>query len=121
LKVLILGASDKNTRTSYTARLLLKDYGHDTILVHPTLKNIDSETVYSSLDLAPKADIITIYVSAEISSTLEDALIKKYPKKIIFNPGSENPTLAKKLESSGIQVEEACTLVLLKTRQFTLD
>ena len=39
-------------------------------------------------------------------------------RRVIFNPGSENFALAKRLEASGAEVVEACTLVLLATGRF---
>ena len=61
---------------------------------------------------------VTVYVSADISTNMKTELIDLAPKRVIFNPGSENPTLASELQKSGIAVEEACTLVLLSTAQF---
>jgi uncharacterized protein len=46
------------------------------------------------------------------------ALIAKPPRRIIFNPGTENPDAYPRLEAAGITVIQACTLVLLRTRQF---
>jgi hypothetical protein len=49
---------------------------------------------------------------------LIDYLRSINPRRVIFNPGTENPELERALEKSGIQTEEACTLVLLHTGQF---
>jgi hypothetical protein len=40
------------------------------------------------------------------------------PERIIFNPGAENPELEALADQAGIKVLEACTLVMLNTRQF---
>jgi hypothetical protein len=40
------------------------------------------------------------------------------PKRVIFNPGTENPALMQQLAADGMEVEEACTLVMLHTGQF---
>ncbi len=47
-----------------------------------------------------------------------DYLLSLRPRRIIFNPGAENPELKKKAEALGIETEEACTLVLLATDQY---
>jgi len=47
-----------------------------------------------------------------------DYILKLNPKRVIFNPGTENPILQNKLDQSNIFWEEACTLVLLTTGQF---
>jgi hypothetical protein len=57
-------------------------------------------------------------VNPNISSQFEDALLKLSPKRVIFNPGAENSELSERLSKNGIKVENACTLVLLRTGQY---
>jgi predicted CoA-binding protein len=59
-----------------------------------------------------------VYVNAEKSAQMFADILAAKPKRIIFNPGAENPELEKKCKAAGIDVEEACTLVLLRTNQF---
>jgi hypothetical protein len=47
-----------------------------------------------------------------------DAILSLAPRRIIFNPGTENPDLQALATSNGIQAIEACTLVMLKTGQY---
>ena len=47
-----------------------------------------------------------------------DSLIEATPRRVIFNPGRECPEAKEKLEAAGIETEEACTLVLLRTGSF---
>jgi predicted CoA-binding protein len=63
-------------------------------------------------------DTATMYVGVAISSGLADKLIALKPRRVIFNPGAENPELAAKLEAAGVVAQEACTLVLLRNGQF---
>ena len=63
-------------------------------------------------------DTITVYVNPAISDKYEKDILKVHPKRVIFNPGAENPKLAQHLSAAGIKVENACTLVLLRTDQF---
>jgi predicted CoA-binding protein len=65
-----------------------------------------------------RIDTVTVYVNPAISSKYTQDLIALKPKRVIFNPGAENPQLAKDLKASGIGVEDACTLVLLRTNQY---
>lgn len=120
--VVILGASDKLDRYSYKAWQLLKQYGHVPILINPILKDIEGTKCYVNLESAlkdyPVVDTITMYINAEKSSKIIDEMIKVKPKRIIFNPGSENEDIYEKLDQKGIESEEACTLVLLRTNQF---
>ncbi len=59
-----------------------------------------------------------MYVGAKISSGRKDAILQLNPERVIFNPGTENPELEMALESNGIKIIHACTLVMLRTEQF---
>lgn len=118
-KVLILGASDKSDRYSYKAMKMLHDHGHTTVLVHPVLDNIEGYPVLKDIsDCKEAIDTITVYVNPSISSGLESKILKMMPKRVIFNPGSENEMLQVSLVKAGILTMNACTLVLLSTKQF---
>lgn len=120
--VFILGASDKPDRYSYQAWKMLKDYGHSTVLISPRLKSLEGEIVYSDIQSAVAAagrpDTLTMYVGANISAQMQTDILAANPKRIIFNPGSENPELATALRTIGAETLEACTLVMLRTGQF---
>jgi hypothetical protein len=47
-----------------------------------------------------------------------NAIIDLKPRRIIFNPGTENPILNSLATEKGIETIEACTLVMLKTGQY---
>ncbi len=120
-RVVILGASEKPERYSNKAMHMLNDYGHKVVLVSPRVKSIVGATVLSSLsEVTGSVDTLTMYVGAQVSAKMADEIIKLKPRRVIFNPGSENPDLQHKLAASGIAVEEACTLVLLRTNQFAI-
>ncbi|WP_409479496.1 CoA-binding protein [Pseudobdellovibrio sp. HCB154] len=118
-KVVIVGASDKPDRFAYKAMVMLKQYGHEPILVNPTLKEIEGHTVYPDLDqvLRP-VDTLTMYVNPRISVAMKDQIIALKPKRVIFNPGTENPAIAFDLKKTGIDTIHACTLVMLSTGEF---
>jgi len=118
-KVAILGASANPERYANKAFHMLQEYGHTPIPVNPGLKEIDQIPVVPRLqDIQEPIDTLTLYVNPELSSKLQDEILKLHPKRVIFNPGSENPNLQKTLESKGIQTVQGCTLVLLRTKQF---
>lgn len=101
---------------------MLKDYGHSTVLISPRLKSLEGEIVYSDIQSAVAAagrpDTLTMYVGANISAQMQTDILAANPKRIIFNPGSENPELATALRTIGAETLEACTLVMLRTGQF---
>ncbi|MFH2057905.1 MAG: CoA-binding protein [Pseudomonadota bacterium] len=117
--VAVIGASPKTDRYSNKAIRMLSKYGHTPIPIAPKHETIENLKVYPSLDNIPeKIDTVTLYLDpARQESTIKD-ILKLAPKRVIFNPDTENPTAKKQLESAGIEVVEACTLVLLKTNQF---
>lgn len=117
--VVVLGASPKRERYSNQAVRLLLEHGYSVIPVHPAVAEIEGLAVAASLaEVDAPVDTVTMYVSAARSTPMTDELLKLKPRRVIFNPGSENPALAKDLAAAGIETEEACTLVLLNTGQF---
>lgn len=120
MKVAILGASQNPDRYSYKAFRMLQDYGHSVVPIHPALDEIEKTPVKHKLSEIEEGsiDTLTVYVNPEISSTLRGDIFKLRPSRVIFNPGSENTQLMNELREKGIRVVEACTLVLLRTRQF---
>ena len=118
-KVAVLGASKNPDRYSYMAVDLLLNHGHQVYPINPTEMEILGRPVLKSLsELTETIDTLTIYVRPELSNQVEDQILKLKPKRVIFNPGTENPVLLKKLQSIGIECIEACTLVMLRTNQF---
>lgn len=120
--VAVLGASSDTTRYSYKAIGLLKQYGHTPIPINPSeIEILGFKVVPEIKDLikeGKKIDTLTIYVNPKISGQYQQDILDLKPARVIFNPGSENPLLEKALSIHGIIVEEACTLVLLRTDQF---
>lgn len=119
MNVAVMGASNKPDRYSYKAVKLLAEKGHVPFPVHPALKEVDGRPVYASIgDIEEPIDTITLYLSAENSSKVATGIIEAGARRVIFNPGTENPDLESRLSQEGVETIEACTLVLLKTDQF---
>lgn len=118
-RVVIVGASDKPDRYAFQAFTMLREHGHEVVPVHPRLSEIEGVPVVSALSQVNGAvDTVTLYVGPVISSGLSEMLITLHPRRVILNPGTENPELESKLSAAGIHVQHACTLVLLRTGQF---
>jgi len=120
MKVAVLGASPKRERYSNQAVRLLLENSHEVIPVNPSYEEIEGLPVVPDLGhLEPGSiDTLTVYLAPKVTSTLGEAIEATRPRRVIFNPGTENPALKKRLEDAGIEVVEACTLVLLRTGQF---
>jgi len=117
--VVVVGASPNPERYSNKAVRALLDHGHRVIPVHPAVSEIHGIPVARSLEeVNEEVDTVTLYVSAAISSKLQDTLLDLHPGRVIFNPGTENTDLRIALERENIECLEACTLVMLATGQF---
>lgn len=119
--VVVLGASANPERYSNKAVRLLLEHGYPVAPVHPALEKVEGLSVTHDIADLPHdgtVDTVTVYLSPRISTTLTDPLLALAPRRVIFNPGAENPQLQAALETAGIGVETACTLVLLNTGQF---
>lgn len=119
MNVAVVGASKNPERYSHKAVLLLQNKGHRPFPVHPGLDEVAGFPVFKTLrDIDETIDTVTVYLSAKNQGDLGDAILGIKAKRVIFNPGAENPALADQLRKSGVDVLEACTLVMLNTGQF---
>ena len=118
-RVVVMGASHKSERYSNQAIRLLREHGHQVVPVHPRLDMVEGLRVAHHLgEIDGSVDTLTLYIGPAISSVAAEAIVQLHPGRVIFNPGTENPTLEVHLEQAGIPHEQACTLVLLRTAQF---
>ena len=121
MNVAVLGASNKPDRYSYKAVMLLKEKGHTPYPVHPTLPAVDGIPVFASLCHVPVSlDVVTLYLGPANQVNVAEDIVQSRPRRVIFNPGAENPEFAEQLRATGIEALNACTLVLLKTGQFDI-
>lgn len=117
-KTLVMGASPNEARYSHLAVNKLRQHGHEVIAVGRRSGRIADVVIEQKLPLNQDIDTITLYLNAQNQRVYEAALLALRPKRIIFNPGAENPALAAKARDAGIEPLEACTLVLLTTGQY---
>lgn len=117
--VAVVGASPDEERYSNKAMRFLKEKGHTAIPVAPKHERICGEEVHASLrDVPDEVDTVSMYVAPARQEPIIDEIVELAPRRVIFNPGAENPGAYERLEAGGIEVVEACTLVLLRTNQF---
>ncbi len=118
-KTLVLGASPKSDRYSNMAVRFLRDKGHDVTAVGNRGGMIgDVEIATTAPDAISDLDTVTLYLNPENQKPFYEYILAQHPKRIIFNPGTENEELQKLAEAQGIAAWEACTLVLLRTGNF---
>ena len=117
--VAVIGASAKEDRYSNKAMKMLAEYGHTVIPIAVATDAIRGQKTYARLaDVPITIDTVTMYVGPARQHDLIEAIIAAHPKRVIFNPGSENPDAYDRFKAAGIEPLEACTLVLLRTGQF---
>lgn len=117
--VAVIGASNKEERYSHQAMKMLMAAGHNPIPVAPAVKQILDRPVHASLaDIEQPIDTVTLYLGVERQAPVLQQILQRPPRRVIFNPGTENPSCYAQLRAAGIEVTEACTLVLLRTGQF---
>jgi len=120
--VVVLGASVKSERYSNMAVTLLTNKGYNVIPVHPSGFSVNGLKTYKSLsEVNLPIDTISMYVNPQQAKTIRNEIIQSSPKRVIFNPGTEDNDLEKECRTHNIIVEEACTLVLLKTDSFNIE
>ena len=117
-KTLVLGASDNPARYSYLAIQRLRSHGHPVVGIgRKNTKvadvNIDKEKVSIN-----ELDTVTLYLNPTHQQEYYEYILSLKPKRIIFNPGTENAELVKLAKEQNIESLEACTLVLLSTGQY---
>lgn len=118
--VAILGASNRADRFAYRADKLLQEHGHTTFLVNPNLPDVEGKKCLSSLAQIARStiDTVALYVNPKILAGQIKDLIALKPKRVIFNPGTEDVRLEAELKANGIEPVRGCTLVMLDTDTF---
>lgn len=117
-RTLVMGASLKEQRYSNKAIKMLQEHDIDTVAVGLREGKVGDVSIKKSGTEFEDIDTITIYVGEDRLEVSEDYLISLKPKRIIFNPGAENPRFAKRAKEAGIEIVQACTLVMLSTGQY---
>lgn len=118
-KTLVIGAAPNPDRYAYKAAKMLAAHGQEAVLYGIKKGNIDGNVI---LNEWPKTidnlDTVTLYIGPDKQPAMYDQILALNPKRILFNPGTENEEFVKLARQRGIETEYACTLVLLSTGQY---
>ena len=115
---LVIGASPKPERYSFMATKLLQEYQHPVVPFAKRKGVCAGLQIETDWDSNWEIDTVTLYINPVFQEDYIDAICALKPKRVIFNPGTENPSFGSKLHNLGIEALEACTLVLLRTGQY---
>jgi predicted CoA-binding protein len=117
-KTLVLGASDNPARYSNMAIRMLRTNGHEVVAIGAKDTRVEDIEVTKERPMRDDIDTVTLYLNPSLQQPYYDYILALKPRRIIYNPGTENPELQGLAMKQGIENMEACTLVLLSTGQY---
>lgn len=117
-KTVVIGASPNPSRYSHMAVQRLAEHNIEVVAVGLRNGEIDGIPIQINQPSLSGIHTVTLYVGPYNQPFWYDYIFSLTPKRLILNPGTENPELRKLAETHGIEVEEACTLVMLSTGQY---
>lgn len=117
-KTLVLGASENPARYSFEAVTRLRKHGHEVVAVGRKAAVVAGVQIETEPPAAKAIDTVTLYLNPTAQKPYYDYILGLKPKRIIFNPGTENDELEELAKRNGITTLEACTLVMLNTGQY---
>ncbi len=117
-RTVIIGATPDVTRYAYRAAQMLTEYGHEIVPVGIKKGVVFGKQIINNQPFIENVDTVTLYVGTPNQSSLLDYIINLKPKRIIFNPGTENDDLIDLAIQNNIEPVIGCTLVMLASRTF---
>lgn len=119
-KTVIVGATTNPGRYAYLAAEMLTDYKHEIVPIGIKQGEVFGTQILNIREkpVIMEVDTITLYIGQQHQPEWYDYLLGLHPKRIIFNPGTENATFERMAEEKGIEAIEACTLVMLRSNQY---
>ncbi|MCG3166383.1 MAG: hypothetical protein POELPBGB_02161 [Bacteroidia bacterium] len=117
-KTLVLGATDNPARYAYLAVEKLLRYKHEVIPIGQKAAEVLGLKIQTEQPAVENIDTVTLYLNPKNQIPYYDYILSLKPKRIIFNPGTENAEFKKMAEAKGIETVEGCTLVMLSAGQF---
>jgi uncharacterized protein len=117
-KTLVLGASANPERYSFLAINKLREHQHPVVAIGKRTALVADVPVEVKINPIQDLDTVSIYLNKDNQKNYYDYILSQHPRRVIFNPGAENPEFEILLADKGIKAIEACTLVLLATGQY---
>ena len=115
---LVIGASLNESRYSNKVIKKLVDLKFRVFAIGKKTGEAHGIKIHNTISSKIKIDTVSIYINSSLQKLYIDFIINLSPKRVIFNPGTENPEFYKILDENSIEYLEACTLVLLSTNQY---
>ncbi len=112
-KTLVLGASNNPSRYSNLAIKKLTSHQHPVIAIGKRKGKVGEVNIETDHLPISDVDTITLYLNPFNQQQYYDYILDLKPRRIIFNPGTENDSLIKKAKENNIETVVGCTLVML--------
>ena len=109
----VIGAAPESEKYSYKAVTDLKNGGHTVYAIGIKQGNINGVDILTDRPPIENIDTVTLYIGAGRQADWKDYILSMNPKRVIFNPGTENPALEAELKAKGLECIQACTLVMI--------
>ena len=117
-KTLVIGASEKRERVSNTAIHKLVGANISVEAIGVRVGEVCGVSIQKGFPVLDNIDTVTLYVGKKNQPVYYDYIVSLNPRRVIFNPGTENPEFEKILKDNGINVLSACTLVMLSVHNY---
>ncbi|WP_338410648.1 CoA-binding protein [uncultured Flavobacterium sp.] len=117
-KTLVIGASANPDRYSFKALNKLVEHNHTVVAIGQKIAEVAGVKIQTKAIPATKIHTVSMYINSVAQRDYYNYIIGLSPKRVLFNPGTENPEFYQLLKANTIKYEEACTLVLLATNQY---
>lgn len=117
-KTLVIGASENTERYSNKAIRMLLAHQHEVVAYGRKKGNVEGVEIVTDFEHWHNIDTVTLYLNPKNQEPYYEDILALKPRRVIFNPGTENAVFQQKLKTHHINFENACTLVLLSTRQY---
>lgn len=117
-KTVVIGASPNPGRYAFLATERLRRHGHEVVAVGLRPGQIGDVAIHADRPAVADVDTVTLYVGPQHQPAWRDYILALHPKRIIFNPGTENDDLEQAARAQGIETVEGCTLVMLASGQY---
>ena len=117
-KTVVIGASENPERTSYQAIFSLGRTNNPVVAIGNKEGEVNGIKIIKGQPMIEDVDTVTMYVGAKNQPLLYEYILSLKPKRIIFNPGAENPEFEKRCTENNIEVVVACTLTMLSVGNY---
>ncbi|MDX1629485.1 MAG: CoA-binding protein [Fulvivirga sp.] len=119
-KTAIIGATPNPSRYAFIAAQLLKEYGHEIVPIGIKRGEVAEHKILNIREKPQvnEIDTLTLYIGPQNQPEWYDYLLSLKPRRIIFNPGTENKEFETLAQQQGIKTTQACTLVMLRVGNY---